>query len=535
MKLVHKVALSFSIVIAIIIVLTVTVIYGLSINQKNIESIDRTYIALDQLSNTRQLLLVMETNKRGFVLTGYEDLLEPIEQGRAAMDETLDKLRDSPVLTSEMTELVQSIDDFYRGWLTVALLPPLKLAKSGQVDEAIDFISEARGQIMVEELHLLFAQLRRLKEHSINEQQSLSKQQSSLTQVVMLVGGVGVVLIALVAAYMVNRQLNLRLSYAIDIASGIAKGHLNQPIDLSAQDEVKHLLAAMQSMQSHLRAMFSHIERASNELNELSQIMADTAGQLGSESTQQVDNANSMTSSIDKLNTNIQHVTAQAKDAETIAISAGSETEASALIVERSTRSMQLIAERVNTVAQEMEGLGDKSEAIGDIVGTIKSIADQTNLLSLNAAIEAARAGEQGRGFSVVADEVRSLAKRTSESTQEIENMINQIQNNIEETVQQMNLSVNEVNEGADLGQQTSQAMTTMRTNFSEVVSRVQVISEALNLQSQVSNQVAGTVTQVAEGADKTLRVTGDSQRIAGSLNKVARQLDASIAEFKLD
>ena len=194
---------------------------------------------------------------------------------------------------------------------------------------------------------------------------------------------------------------------------------------------------------------------------------------------------------------------------------------------------MKSIAGTVQSSATRIGELGEHSERVSSIVSVIKGIADQTNLLALNAAIEAARAGEQGRGFAVVADEVRQLAQRTTNSTQEIAAMIEKIQAATQAAMSDMEVGVRQVNGGVDLANQAGEAVVSINASSDNVVRVVNQISLALREQTAASHDVARTVERLAQMAQQNSEAIDETVQTAVSLDALANDLNRQIGQFR--
>ncbi|MBJ6801658.1 methyl-accepting chemotaxis protein [Geomonas propionica] len=200
--------------------------------------------------------------------------------------------------------------------------------------------------------------------------------------------------------------------------------------------------------------------------------------------------------------------------------------------VERSIRGMQLINEKVRLTSESVSSLGAMSQQIGEIINTIQDIADQTNLLALNAAIEAARAGEQGRGFAVVADEVRSLAERTTHATKEIENNIRSIQDETTRAVQVMQESAREAAKGAEDSVKSGQSLEGILKQINEVTLQIGQIATAAEEQSATSREISNNVHQITGIIQGTARANRESMTTADKLNSLSANLKGQISRF---
>jgi methyl-accepting chemotaxis protein len=206
-----------------------------------------------------------------------------------------------------------------------------------------------------------------------------------------------------------------------------------------------------------------------------------------------------------------------------------------AAVVERTVTVMGQIAEKVQESAKTVESLGVRSDQIGAIIGTIEDIADQTNLLALNAAIEAARAGEQGRGFAVVADEVRALAERTTRATKEIGEMIKAIQNETKGAVIAMEQGVEQVEAGTVEAAKSGDALRNILDQVNDVAMQVNQIATAAEEQTATTSEISGNMQRITEVVQQTSQGAQESATAAAQLNGNAEELQRLVRQFKLN
>jgi methyl-accepting chemotaxis protein/hemerythrin len=212
----------------------------------------------------------------------------------------------------------------------------------------------------------------------------------------------------------------------------------------------------------------------------------------------------------------------------TVQVQTGSE------MVQRSSQLMEHIAQRVNESSLSVSGLGDRSDQIGAIVSTIEDIADQTNLLALNAAIEAARAGEQGRGFAVVADEVRALAERTTKATKEIATMIRTIQNETQTAVGSMSEGVAEVGRGTAEAARSGQALESIHTQINELTMQISQVATAAEEQTATTHEITNNIQMITDVVSRNVESAHTTSVATGKLAAQVDQLHALVQHFKL-
>jgi methyl-accepting chemotaxis protein len=329
------------------------------------------------------------------------------------------------------------------------------------------------------------------------------------------------------------RQLGGEPVYVIDIVKQIAKGNLSQEIVTRSGDS-NSLLVAMKQMQGGLREIIGGTLHIAEMLAQNAMQLASSAHQVLKASEHQSDASSSVSASIEEMTVSISHISENAADAQMHASETGNLAKDGSNVVKEVIVEMDKISAAVVTSSGLIISLGDQSHQISNIVKVIKEIAEQTNLLALNAAIEAARAGEQGRGFAVVADEVRKLAERTALSTQEIASMIQTIQAGTANAVAGMSKGSALVSAGVQKVSRAGSSMDKIQLGVEKVLASVGDISSAMKEQTSTSNLISKDVEAIAQMTEETSSVIQDVSSSADHLEQLAVKLKESVGQFKL-
>ncbi|NCE92097.1 methyl-accepting chemotaxis protein [Pseudomonas sp. L13] len=325
------------------------------------------------------------------------------------------------------------------------------------------------------------------------------------------------------------------LRTASRIAQSIAHGNLSEPIvEPKNQDEASALIRSLATMQRDLRGMIEVVRSNAHGVNGMSERLSQGCHEVAGSSQQQSVAASTMAAAASEMTASIEEITRHAQRALDMASQAETLAKDGGRVIHQVVSDMDGIARSAQQSAQVIRTLDKESEAIYSIIQVIKGIADQTNLLALNAAIEAARAGEQGRGFAVVADEVRSLAGRTSASTQEIASMVGSIQQNTREAVISMEQGVAQVDKGMAVTAEVERAIREILQATLSTTELVNDISRTISEQSLASNEIAHQVERIAGMSESNSRVIGDTASTTDELSSLAGKLSQSVDRFKL-
>lgn len=341
-------------------------------------------------------------------------------------------------------------------------------------------------------------------------------------------------IISIVVALLLTASITIPINEAVSLAETVAQGDLTKTIVVAGQDETSRLLAALAKMQQNLRDALSHISSSSTQLasaaEELNSVTEDASRGLQ----RQNDEIQQAATAITEMSSAVDEVAHTATStSEASAESARAATEGRKQ-VENTVSSIHRMNEDVATTSVLIQNLATQSQQIGTVLDVIRAIAEQTNLLALNAAIEAARAGEAGRGFAVVADEVRALAHRTQLSTREIEVIITQIRTETNNAVEAMHNSSLTAEEALKVSTAAGLALATVTDQINRINDSNLVIASAAEEQAKVAREIDRNIVNISDLATQSAAGANQTSASANELSRLAIDLNELVTRFRL-
>ena len=327
-----------------------------------------------------------------------------------------------------------------------------------------------------------------------------------------------------------NQNAILRL---LDEIADLADGDLRSYATVS-EDFTGAIADSINFAIDQLRDLVSQINDTSQEVAQYTQTTQQITNQLAEASEHQAQEIAGASSAINEIAQSIDDVSANASESAEVAQRSVQIASNGAEVVNRSIEGMDTIREQIQETSKRIKRLGESSQEIGNIVSLINAIADQTNILALNAAIQASMAGEAGRGFAVVADEVQRLAERSASATKQIETLVKTIQTDTNEAVISMEQTTSEVVRGANLAKDAGVALDEIQLVSGNLATLIGSISESAKLQSASAGHIANTMNVVQEITSQTTTATFDTARSVSELANMAESLRQSVSDFKL-
>jgi len=404
--------------------------------------------------------------------------------------------------------------------------------EKGNLHHALELAEkvEAEEEKIDHELESLLVELEKFTEEAIlqaeHDEQTALRLLIIIAVISMVVGG-GM-------AFLIIRSLIKSIQLAVKGAENISSGDLTQEVEVHGNDEMGQLLTALSTMRNNLYNMVTQMNDSSTQLAAASEELAAVSEETNQNLNNQQSEVEQAATAINEMTATIQEVARNAASTSETAYSTNVATVEGQNVVKQTVNSISQLASDIENASDVIHQLETHSENIGGVLDVIKNIAEQTNLLALNAAIEAARAGEQGRGFAVVADEVRTLASRTQESTQEIEAMIEKLQSGSREAVQAMEGSRKQATESVEYANTAGSALQTITESVSLISDMSTQIATAAEEQATVADEINRNITSVSDLGSQTAAGAHETTASSEELARLATGLQELIAQFKV-
>ncbi len=461
----------------------------------------------------------------------FRRYLDRMGKVQEAIKSSLEAYKKLPLADEEKRHLA-AFDAVWPSYVA-STVKVVELIKAGQLDEA-QKQTRSEGKKLYDEAHKTLGALQAFNQKKADNGLKRVDAVTAAAQIWIVVIIVSGLVFGLLLALMAVRSIRAPLQRLAADAEQIATGDLGVEVQVDSHDEVGQLARSFEKMVNSLRELIGRLADSSAEVSKSSVGMQYNSEQMATGAEEVAAQAVTVATASEEMSATSGDIAQNCMLAAESAKRANDAADHGATVVESSIAVMKRIAERVRSSASTVTELGQKSDQIGAIVDTIQDIADQTNLLALNAAIEAARAGEQGRGFAVVADEVRALAERTTKATKEISEMIKVIQRNTQTAVSAMEEGVAEVHNGTDEAERSGEALRKIQDEINAVNLQVQQIATAAEEQTATTSEITGNMHQITEVVAGSVDRARDTYNAAQHLSRLSEELQRVVGQFKL-
>jgi methyl-accepting chemotaxis protein len=454
---------------------------------------------------------------RGYTYSGKSEAQQPALEAIDAVLKLLARLPDQ-LPQEHAANLQQASDSFNLYRAAVAQF------RDSQIENGAAFQRmNEQGQVLIDSNQKLTVSQTAKRDHDVAQ-----------AETVLIAAAALALLFGVIAALFITRQIVLPLGQTLLVAERVAAGDLSHNLNSERRDEMGQLQRAMHSMTVSLRQLIGGISEGVTQIASAAEQLSAVTEQTSAGVNSQKVETDQVATAMHEMTATVQEVARNAEEASEAALAADQQAREGERVVGEAIAQIERLANEVGNSTAAMGDLKRESDKIGSVLDVIKSVAQQTNLLALNAAIEAARAGEAGRGFAVVADEVRSLAQRTQKSTEEIEELIVGLQNGTEQVATIMDNSRGLTDSSVELTRRAGDSLENITRTVSAIQSMNQQIAAAAEQQSATAEEINRSVLNVRDVSEQTSAASEETASSCAELARLGIHLQTLVGRFKV-
>ncbi|MCI0994341.1 HAMP domain-containing protein [Pseudomonas corrugata] len=454
---------------------------------------------------------------RGYTYSGKSEAQQPALEAIDTVLKLLARLPDQ-LPQEHAANLQQANDSFNLYRAAVAQFRDSQIENGAALQRMTE-----QGQVLIDSSQKLTVSQTAVRDHDVAQ-----------AKTVLIAAAALALLFGVIAALLITRQIVVPLGQTLQVAQRVAAGDLSHNLTSERRDEMGQLQRAMQSMTVSLRQLIGGISEGVTQIASAAEQLSAVTEQTSAGVNSQKVETDQVATAMHEMTATVQEVARNAEEASEAAVAADQQAREGDKVVGEAIAQIERLAREVGNSTAAMGDLKRESDKIGSVLDVIKSVAQQTNLLALNAAIEAARAGEAGRGFAVVADEVRSLAQRTQKSTEEIEELIVGLQNGTEQVATIMDNSRSLTDSSVELTRRAGGSLENITRTVSAIQSMNQQIAAAAEQQSATAEEINRSVLNVRDVSEQTSAASEQTASSSAELARLGVHLQTLVGRFKV-
>ncbi|GAD02515.1 methyl-accepting chemotaxis protein [Agarivorans albus] len=533
LKISHKVGILAAIAVVGFAIYLINNMQVQQQSQFNIEQIrDQYFPALDTATVAQNTLYNVDQLLQTAVTTGEEESLDAADEQNQLLNDKLNELITILPSARQDVEQLQSLQNKYYGQARGIAMSLV----DGSADFATLPAKAERSAAVLQELTQGLASLRVNTEKAFNEtiDGTIASSQSAVTTGIIL--GVATIVVVIFVGIMTTRSIVNSIAQVTSSLREIAEGEgdLTVRVDYDGKDEIATLVHWFNQFISKMQISIATTTETVQALQDVSTRLMETSKHTASSIESQNHSVDAVSAAIQEMTASVHHIADFASQASQEASSANSSAQEGNQVVENTISVINDLAEEVNGTAQAINQLESYTSNVGVILDAIRGIAEQTNLLALNAAIEAARAGEQGRGFAVVADEVRTLASRTQDSTQEIQQVLEELQKGSGSAVEAMNRGIEQAGLSVEQSAQAGKSLMDITGKVESIHAVNEQIAAATEEQTKTSDVIHNSVNDIQQISLAVAKSSSEIDNVSEDVRQVTQRLSDVISQFKV-
>lgn len=533
-KITQLVSLGF---VVIVFVTTVINIMNKMIANQLIASLDwvtHTYEVKSELKDVEKTLVDAETGQRGFIYTNKEEFLEPYYAATGRINSVFQRLSNRIKDNPEQSARLKKVEALSKQRMN-RLATAMALKRQGKEQQLRAFVLSGDGKNIMDDIRGRVAEMVQVEEQLLNERKKSLNQIQEVLTYSSLLSIIIVILIGVIISVVLAQILKNSLAIAVAAAEKVSAGDLSEQLEVTSNDEVGKLIATFRTMTGNLNSLIRQVQQSGIQITTSTTQISASGKELEAAVSQQVASTNEVVATAQDIANNSEQLAKTMDEVTALSQSTAIATKGGQKDLIQMQATMRQLAQATYSISSKLGVISEKANKINSIVTTITKVADQTNLLSLNAAIEAEKAGEYGLGFSVVAREIRRLADQSAVATLDIESMVKEMQAAVSTGVMEMDKFSQEVTRSVEDVGKISQQLGEVIEQVQSLTPRFETVSQGMDAQSQGAQQISESMLQLREASLQTADALRETNTALEQLNDAAQNLRGETTRFKLN